>query len=90
MRIYDLLSSVGHWAHYRLLLCASADPRPTRSDGIEDLLCVNHACESSSSTSPRFHATIVTIYLSFPLALGLIAIDVDRDAEPSRDSWETR
>lgn len=43
MRIYDLLSSVGHWAHYRLSLCASADPRPTRSDGIEDLLCVNHA-----------------------------------------------
>lgn len=89
MRIYDLLSSVGHWAHYRLSLCASADPRPTRSDGIEDL-CVNHACESSSSTSPRFHATIVTIYLSFPLALGLIAIDVDTDAESSRDSWETR
>lgn len=43
-----------------------ADPRPTRSDGIEDLLCVNHVCESR--LQPHSYPFVI-IYLSFRCCL---------------------
>ena len=72
MRIYDLLFSVGQWAHYQFPFgLRRSTTYAFRWDRIEDLLCVNHVSE----TRLRSWLFICLSFLCRSQRWELIAID---------------